>query len=97
MKITAGESCYLLTGLAIGAGAAMLLAPKPGAETIASLKHKAKEGVDSVKQQLDCAGSKARDTVERGIERGKQAVRQQSETWTAALQAGKRAYRHAMH
>lgn len=92
MKITAGESCYLLAGLAIGAGAAVLLAPKPGAETIASLKHKAKEGVDSVKQQLDCVGSKARDTVERG----KQAVRQQSETWTAALQAGKRAYRHAM-
>src|SRR6185295_18330698 len=92
MKITSSESCYLLTGLAIGAGAAVLLAPKPGAETIASIKHKAKEGVDSVRHQLDCAGSTAKQTVERG----KQALRQQSETWSAALQAGKRAYREAM-
>jgi len=91
MKITSSESCYLLAGLAIGAGAAVLLAPKPGAETVASLKHKAKEGVDSVKQQLDAAGTTARETVERG----KQALRHQTETLSAAVQAGKRAYREA--
>jgi gas vesicle protein len=92
MKITAGESCYLLTGLAIGAGAAVLLAPKPGAETIASIKHRAKEGVNSVKHQLDCAGSTARNTMERG----RQVLRNQTETWNAAVQAGRRAYRQAM-
>jgi gas vesicle protein len=91
MKITSKECCYLLTGLAIGASAAILLAPKPGAETIASLKHKAKEGVDSVKNQFGCASSTAKQTVQRG----KQALRQQTETLSAAVQAGKRAYREA--
>ena len=91
MKMTSSESCYLLTGIAIGAAAAILLAPKPGAETIATLKHKAKEGVDSVKNQFDCASSTAKETVERG----KQAVRRQTETLNAAVEAGKRAYREA--
>ena len=93
MRITAGESCYLLAGLAVGAGAAVLLAPKPGAETIASLKHRAKEGVNSVWHQIDCAGSAAKHTMERG----RQVLRHQSETWNAAVQAGRRAYRQAMH
>lgn len=91
MKMTSNESCYLLAGIAIGAAAGVLLAPKPGAETVAALKHKAKEGVDSVKHQLDCAGSTAKETVERG----KQALRDQAETLTAAVEAGKRAYRDA--
>ena len=91
MKMTSNESCYFFAGLAIGAGAAVLLAPKPGAETVASLKHKAKQGVDSVKPQIDTAGSTVKETVDRG----KKALRYQAENLSAAVEAGKRAYREA--
>jgi len=93
MKVTSKETCYFFTGLAIGAGAAVLLAPKPGVETVASLKHKAMEGIDSAKRQLDSAGSAVKDTVERG----RQAWRQQTESLSAALQEGKRSYREAVN
>lgn len=91
MKMTSSESCYFFAGLAIGAGAAVLLAPKPGAATVASLKHKAMQRVDSVKQQIDAAGSTVKETVDRG----RKALRYQAENLTAAVEAGKRAYREA--
>lgn len=93
MRMTSNETCYFFAGLAIGAGAAVLLAPKPGAETVATLKHKAAEGVDSLKQQFDAAGSAVKETVDRG----KTALKQQAESLSAAVQAGKRAYQEGAH
>jgi gas vesicle protein len=91
MKMTSNESCYFFAGLAIGAGAAVLLTPKPGAETVATLKHKAMQGVDSVKERIDAAGSTVKDSVDRG----KKALRFRAENLSAAVEAGKRAYREA--
>ena len=82
---------YFCVGCAVGAVAAVLLAPKSGPETVKYLSRKANEGTDYVKQRVD----DVRDKVTDAAERGKRAVRYQAENLSAAVDAGKQAYTKA--
>src|SRR5271157_1829050 len=79
---------FFLVGLGIGALVGILFAPKSGEETREFLASKADEG-------RDYAQRKARDLRERAediLERSKAAAVRQTETISAAVDAGREAY-----
>ncbi len=94
---------YFLLGLGVGVAAGILLAPKAGEETRELLKNKAGEGADFLK-------AKAADSAEfvrrksddlRGsatdiYEKGRTQVSRHKENLSAAVDAGKQAYRDAV-
>ncbi len=82
---------WFLTGLGLGAIMGVLYAPKSGAETRESLRRSAEEGRDWAVTNA----RRAREQANEWVERGKEAVGQQKETWNQAIQAGKQAYREA--
>jgi gas vesicle protein len=94
---------YFLLGLGIGVAAGLLWAPRSGEETRALLADKAGEGADYlksraqegseyVKQRTDDLKHTASDLYERG----RSTVYQQKENLSAAVEAGKQAYREAV-
>ena len=78
-------------GCAIGAAVAVLFAPKSGAETVDYLRKTANEGADYAKRTID----EAQSSVNKVAERAKKAIHDQAEGVSAAVQAGKQAYRNA--
>jgi gas vesicle protein len=91
------ESCpvssrfaYFLVGAAFGAIFALLIAPKSGQETRDLLTAKANEGRDYVSSR----GREMRDQAEQMVGKAKDLVAQQKEQLSAALEAGKQAYRN---
>ena len=86
------EFTYFGIGAALGAVAAMLLAPKSGPETRKVLRSKAAEGSD----YLASRASDARDTAAEAINRGKKAIKQNAENLSAAVDAGVQTYREAV-
>ena len=82
---------YFSAGCAAGVAAALLLAPKSGRETVEYIRAKADEGTRNAKQSIDDL-SKA---VTNATSRGMKAVRYQAENVSAAVDAGKQAYRAA--
>jgi gas vesicle protein len=84
-------STFLL-GVGLGAAAALLFAPKRGAETRNYLRGKSKEGSDYLKDQ----GKQLVDAAEDVVEKGKRAVGDQINTWSNAMDAGKQAYRETV-
>lgn len=87
---TAGEKAlYLVLGALIGAATALLLAPRSGVETRKLLMSKAREGADLVANRTKTVAGKASEYVERG----KELLQQQRDQLSAALEAGKQAYR----
>jgi gas vesicle protein len=87
-----GLSSFLL-GLGVGVGIGMLLAPRSGAETRDYLKTKAGEGGDYLKR----GGENLRQSATEWVERGKDAVGRQKETFSEAMEAGRRAYRETVN
>jgi gas vesicle protein len=87
-----GLSSFLL-GLGVGVGIGMLLAPKSGAETREFLKNKANEGGDYLKQRGDDLRQSAADWADRG----KDAINRQRESFSDAMEAGRRAYRETVN
>jgi gas vesicle protein len=94
---------FFLLGLGIGVAAGLLWAPRSGEETRALLADKAGEGADYlknraqessefVKQRTDDIKQSASDLYERG----RSTVYQQKENLSAAVEAGKQAYRDAV-
>ena len=94
---------YFLLGLGIGVAAGLLWAPRSGEETRALLadkagegadylKSRAQEGTDFVKQRTDDLKQSASDIYEKG----RTTVYQQKDNLTAAVEAGKQAYRDAV-
>lgn len=94
---------YFLLGLGIGVAAGILWAPRAGEETrqlLADkagegadyLKSRAQEGSDYVRQRTDDLKGTAADLYERG----RQTVARQKDTLSAAVEAGKQAYRDAV-
>ena len=79
-------------GAALGAAAAILLAPKSGPDTRKLLRSKAEEGTD----YLASRASEVRDTAVETINRGKKAVKQNAENLSAAVDAGVQTYREAV-
>lgn len=94
---------YFLLGLGIGVAAGILWAPRSGEETRQILADKAGEGADYVRarteegkqyvlQQSDNLKGQAADIYGKG----RDAVARQKENLSAAVEAGKQAYRDAV-
>lgn len=84
---------YFCLGLGLGVAVGVLFAPKSGAETRDLLRSKAEEGADFVKQR----GTELRDTATEAIDRSKQTIKRHKENLSAAVDAGKQAYREAVN
>jgi gas vesicle protein len=87
---SAGEKAlFLMLGAVIGATAALLLAPRSGAETRKMIASKARESADVVVNRTRNVAEKATEYVERG----KELLQQQRDQLAAVIEAGKQAYR----
>ncbi len=86
---TGEKALYLMLGAMIGAATALLLAPRSGVETRKLLISKAREGADLVASRTRAVAGKTSDYVERG----KELLQQQCDQLSAALEAGKQAYK----
>lgn len=86
----AGEKAlFFVLGGFIGAAVALLLAPRSGEETRRLIAAKTRESADFV-------ANRAKDMTEKSsglIDRGKELLQQQRDQLSAALEAGKQAYR----
>jgi gas vesicle protein len=91
MIMEKGSPSNFVVGLGIGLGAGvfigMLLAPKCGRETRQVIRNSAAEGEEYLEQR----GAELRDTLKDLIK----AVSRQRDSLTAAIEAGKQAYRRA--
>ena len=83
---------YFAFGLGLGLAVGVLFAPKSGEETRDYLRARADEGKDYLKQR----GDELRDQAGDVLERGKTVVNKQRDHLTAAVEAGKQAYRDAV-
>lgn len=83
---------YFCFGLGLGLAVGVLFAPKAGDETRDYLRSKADEGKDYLKQRGEELRGQANDLVEKG----KTVVNQQRDHLSAAVEAGKQAYRDAV-
>ena len=86
------ELTYFGIGAALGAAAAVLLAPKSGPETRKFLRSTAEQSTDYVASRAVAA----RDTASDAINRGKKAGKQNAENLSAAVEAGVQTYREAV-
>ena len=87
---SAGEKAlYFVLGAAIGAATALLIAPRSGVETRKLILSKARDGADVVTTHTKNVAGKTSEYVERG----KEVLQQQRDQLSAAIEAGKRAYR----
>jgi gas vesicle protein len=82
---------YFFLGLGLGVAVGVLFAPKSGTETRELLKSRANEGADFVKRRT----TELRDQATEALDRSKETLRRQKENLSAAVDAGKQAYREA--
>lgn len=90
--MSTNEFAYFGIGAALGAAAAVLLAPKSGLETRKLLRTKAEDGTD----YLASRAAAARDTASQAINRGKKVIKQNADNLSAAVDAGVQTYREAV-
>jgi gas vesicle protein len=83
---------YFFLGLGLGVAVGLLFAPKAGDETRELLRSKADEGKEYIRRR----SLELRDTATDAIEKGKSAVSRQRDHLSAAVEAGKQAYRDAV-
>lgn len=83
---------YFFLGLGLGVAVGLLFAPKSGAETRDLILSKADESKDYLKRRT----VELRESASEAIDRGKTAVSRQRDNLTAAVEAGKQAYREAV-
>jgi gas vesicle protein len=84
---------FFFLGLGIGAAVGILFAPKSGTETRDFLLSKANEGTELAKRRAQELKEQAAET----IERGKSTVQRQKESLSAAVDAGRAAYRDTVN
>lgn len=84
---------YFFLGLGIGIAVGVLFAPGSGEETREFIRSKTLEGADYVKRRSE----DLREAAEDALDRGKESLRKQRDTLSAAVDAGKQAYRDAMN
>jgi gas vesicle protein len=82
---------WFILGLGIGAVAGVLYAPQSGRETRESLRQSAEEGRDYVTQRA----REARVQANQWVDRGREVINKQRDQFSAAVDAGKQAYREA--
>lgn len=80
---------YFLVGGGIGAVVALLFAPRSGRETREIIAQRASEG----KERVFSASRNVGDRVTTYIDKGREVVSAQKEQISAAIEAGKQAYR----
>ncbi len=85
----AAKFFYFLTGVGIGALIGVLFAPSSGERTREVIASKAEEGRDYMLRK----SREARDQATGYVERGKEVLTEQRDHLTAAVDAGKQAYR----
>jgi gas vesicle protein len=83
---------YFFLGLGLGVAVGVLFAPKSGAETRDFLRSKADESTDYVKRRAD----DLRESAVEAVDRGKDTIRRHKENLSAAVDAGRQAYREAV-
>ncbi|MBN2432076.1 MAG: YtxH domain-containing protein [Acidobacteria bacterium] len=91
---------YFLFGGLVGAISALLLAPRSGEETREFISSRVKEGRDYVNEGLKSAQEQIVKTKDRltteardAIHRGRKIVDKEKEVISAAIEAGKQAYK----
>lgn len=83
---------YFFLGLGLGVAVGVLFAPKSGEETRELIRNKANEGADYMKRR----GSELRDQTTDAIDRSKQTLQKHKDNLSAAMDAGRQAYRDAV-
>jgi gas vesicle protein len=84
---------YFFLGIGLGVAVGMLFAPKSGDETRDLLLTKAGDGKDYLLRRSEDLRDSANDLVERG----RTVVAKKRDHLTSAVDAGKQAYRDAIH
>lgn len=84
---------YFFLGLGLGVAVGVLFAPKSGEETRGMIRNKANEGADYMKRR----GSELRDQASDAIDRSKQTLQKHKDNLSAAVEAGRQAYRDSMN
>ena len=88
--VSAGKVvCSFFIGGLIGAGVALLIAPKTGEETRRMIKELAEE----VKQKAEDYIDQAKRTATAYVEKGKDFVEKEKNVITKTMEAGKEAYK----
>jgi gas vesicle protein len=90
---TAEKALFFVLGAFVGAATALLLAPRSGEETRRIIATRARDGADFVASR----GRQAAEKTSGIVERGKETVQQQRDQLSAALEAGKQAYKEEKH
>jgi len=83
---------FFFLGLGLGVAVGVLFAPKSGTETRDLLSSRAEEGADYVKRR----GEELVDTAADAVDKGKQTIQRHKENLTAAVEAGRQAYRESI-
>ena len=83
---------YFFLGLGVGVAVGMVFAPVSGSEARGLIRTKASEGGDFIRRR----GEELRDTATDVVQRGKEVVNRQRDQLSAAVDAGKQAYREAV-
>jgi gas vesicle protein len=96
-----GTGSFLL-GLLVGAGVALLLAPRSGEETRAlltdrarRLKDAAEEGIDDLQDTVEDGFARAKANVEQRLDRARRTIDEKRQGARAAVDAGRSAVRSA--
>lgn len=76
-----------LAGAAVGAGVALLVAPKTGEELRATIRDLADDAVDKIKEYA----SEAQDKIRSSYEEGKDLIMEKKSILSSAIDAGKEA------
>jgi gas vesicle protein len=82
---------YFFLGLGVGVAVGMIFAPVAGSEARGTIKNKALEGGDYLRRR----STELRDSAGDLVHRGRDLVNRQRETVSAAVDAGRQAYREA--
>ena len=83
---------FFFLGLGVGVAVGLLFAPQSGEETRDLLKTRA----DDAKERLRRKTQDLRETAEEALARSRDSLRSQRDNLTAAVDAGKQAYREAV-
>jgi gas vesicle protein len=86
---TSEKALYLMLGAMMGAAAALLLAPRTGEETRKLIASKARESADIISNRTKNVAEKSSEFVDRG----KEVLQHQRDQISAAIEAGKQAYK----
>lgn len=92
MEDNSNKLSFFFLGLGIGVAVGILFAPKSGEETRELIRNKAGEGKDFLKRRSE----ELRESAVEALEKGKGAIAKQKDQFTAAVEAGRQAYRESV-